>query len=90
MQLFSVVRSDRTRSNALKLEHRNFHVEELLYSKGDRALEQAAQRSCGVSFYGDIQDSSGCLPVQPIGGACVSYGVGLASLLMSLTTPLIL
>ena len=27
----------------------------------DGALEQAAQRGCGVSSYGDIQDSSGCL-----------------------------
>ena len=43
------------------------HVEEL-YGKGDRALEQVAQRGSGVSFYGDLQDPSGCLPVQPIVG----------------------
>jgi len=41
-------------------------VEGLLYGKGDRTLEQVALRGCGISFYGDIQDSSGCLPVQPI------------------------
>ena len=41
------------------------HVEELLYGKGDGALEQAAQRGCGVSFYGYIQDPPGpvCLIV---------------------------
>ena len=38
-------------------------MEEILYSKDDGALEQAAQRDCGVSFYGDIQDPFGHLPV---------------------------
>ena len=36
--------------------------------KGDRALEQVAQRGCGVSFYGGIQDPAGCLPVQTMVG----------------------
>jgi len=44
------------------------HEEELLYFKGDRALEQAAQRGCGFSFSGDIKDLSGQGPVQPAVG----------------------
>jgi len=39
-------------------------MEELLYGKGDGALEQVAQKSCGVS-YGDTQDPSGCWSVRP-------------------------
>jgi len=41
------------------------HEEELLPSEGAGALAQAAQRGCGVSFSGDIQDPAGCGPVQP-------------------------
>ena len=57
-----MVHNDRTRSNSLKSVHRKSHMEEL-YSKGDGALKQVAQRGCGVSFLGDVQDMSGCLPV---------------------------
>jgi len=38
-------------------------VEELLYSEGDGALTQVAQRGCGISFFGNIQDPPEHLPV---------------------------
>ena len=50
------------------------HEEELLPSEGDGAVEQAAQRDCGVSFSGDIQDLPGHSPVQPAVGDPASAG----------------
>jgi len=50
------------------------HEEELLHSEGDRAPEQVAQRCCGVSFSGDIQDPSRQGPVQPALGDPASAG----------------
>ena len=50
------------------------HEEELLPSEGDGALALAAQRGCGVSFSGDIQDPPGQGPVQPAVGDPASAG----------------
>jgi len=62
-RLFSVVPSDRTRGNGHKMKQRKFH-----HSMDDGALEQVAQRGCGISFSGDIQDLPGRGPVQPAVG----------------------
>ena len=50
------------------------HEEELLPSEGDRALAQAAQGGCGVSFPGYIQNPHGWGPVQPALGDAASTG----------------
>jgi len=50
------------------------HEEEFLHSEGDRALEQAAQRGCGVSFSRHIQDLPGRGPVQSALGDPPSAG----------------
>lgn len=49
----SVMPSDSTRGNGHKQGVSSEHEKEL-YCEGDRALEQAAQRGCGVSFSGYI------------------------------------
>jgi len=65
-RLFSVVPSNRTRDNGHKLKHKKFHLNmRNNFFEGGRALAQAAQRCCGVSFSGGIQNPPGCGPVQP-------------------------
>ena len=56
-RLFSVTLNDRSRGNGHRMKHRKFHTKhkkELLYYMGDRALEQAVQKGCGVFFSVDI------------------------------------
>ena len=65
-RLFSVMCSNRTKSNGLKYEHRKFCTnmsKNFFMVRGDGALKQVARRDFGVSFYRDIQDLAGCLPV---------------------------
>ena len=40
------------------------YKEECLYCAGNRALEQGAQRGCGISLTGDLQELSGCDSVK--------------------------
>jgi len=62
-RLFSLVPSDRTRGNRHKLKHGTFHLNMrknfFTLRMTEPALEQAAQRGCGVSFSGDVQDPPG-------------------------------
>lgn len=55
---FSVVPTDRTRDNGHKLKTRKSYLNTrkhiFVYCEGDQALEQVAQRGCGVYFLGDI------------------------------------
>jgi len=55
---FLVVSRKRTRGNRYKQEHAKFHlnVGKNLFTWRATALEQAAQRGCGVSFSGDIKN----------------------------------
>jgi len=67
------------------------HEDELLYFEGDGALDQAAQKGCGVYFSGDIQTPPGRGPVQSaLGEPALAGGVGLDDLQRSLLTPTML
>ena len=72
-----MVPSDRTRGNGHKTEAEEVPAEpeeELLPSEGDRALAQAAQGGCGVSFSGDIPAPPGRGAVPPALGDPASAG----------------
>jgi len=68
-----VVPSNRASASRHRLKH-DEHEEELCYSEGERVLEQAAQRGCGFSSSGDIQNLPGRGPVQPALGELVLAG----------------
>ena len=65
------------------------HKEEFIFCEGDRALKQAAQRGCGISFSGDIQNLPGCFSAKPTIGNLLYQGVGLDDLQRPLPTPMI-
>ena len=69
VRLLSVVCNDRS-SNGLKVEHKHHHTNRWKnnFTRRLMELEITAQRSCEVVFYGNIQDLSGCLPLQHIVG----------------------
>jgi len=71
-KLFLVVPSNS--GHTLKHEVPYEHQKKLLFFEGDRALEQADQRGCGVSS-GDIQHTPGCFPVHLLSRTCFSRGV---------------
>jgi len=64
-RLISVVCSNRTRSNGLKLVNRKFNTNMWKNFFMVRMMEHWNRfpRGCGVSFYEDKQDLSGRLPV---------------------------
>lgn len=64
-RIFLVVSSDKTRSNGLELEHRNFRTNMRKNFFTVRVMEPWGRlpREVAVSYSGDIQDPSGHLPV---------------------------
>jgi len=66
------------------------YTKELLHSKDDRTLAQAAQEGCGFSFFGYIQDLTGRLPMLPAVGGLLCRGVELDDLWKSLPAPTVL
>jgi len=66
--LFAVVCCDRTRCNGQKQEYRKFCTNmQIFFTVRVTVLEQAAQKGCEI-FFGDCQDPSKCLPMQPTVG----------------------
>ena len=64
--IFSVVHSNRTRSNGLKLEHRKFHTnmqKNIFTVKMMEHKNMLTREVVDIAVCGDIQDLSACLPV---------------------------
>lgn len=62
-----MLKSRNTKGSGHTLEHKRLskHQEVLLYSSGDKALTQVAQRGHEVSLFGDNQKLFGHGPGQP-------------------------
>jgi len=71
-----VVPSNRTTANGHKLKHKKFHLNTRKNFFPLRVMEhQPAQRGCGVSFSGDIQNPPGQGLVQPaLGDPALAWG----------------
>ena len=70
-------------------EFPSVQVEKNIHFESEKALEQAAERGCGVSSE-DIQNPPEHLLVQPTPGNCQSSGVGIDDFQRSLPTLMIL
>ena len=76
-RMFLMVRSKKTKwpkISGINQKAASNMRENFVMLKGDGALEQVSQRGCGVSFYGGIQDLSGCLSMLPIVGYLLQQG----------------
>jgi len=65
-RLFTAVRSNRAGTKGLKLEYEKFYINMLknfFMIKMTEHWNRLPGDIVGVSFYGGIQDLSGCLPV---------------------------
>lgn len=65
---FSVVSTDRTRGNGLKMKYEKSHlnIRKIFYCLGNRTLEQVAPSSCGVAILADVQKLPAHSPDQPV------------------------
>lgn len=69
LQLYYIVQPKPRPNSATNSSTASSKAPLLLYSRGDREVQQAAQRDSGFSFCGDNQDPSGHLPGQPFIGS---------------------
>lgn len=67
----SVLPNNRTRGKSqieVPSKYEGKKTPKLLYCEDDRALEEAVQRGCQISFSDGAQNSPGCESVQPAPG----------------------